>query len=77
MGAQLKLLEEWNSTRSLAERVANLRAGTGSVLAGTGLALAKGLTVFDDLAADALTGSSGMDWLFLDAADSGNAEVIN
>jgi uncharacterized repeat protein (TIGR01451 family) len=76
--ALLKVLEEWNSTRTFPGRVANLRAGVGPVLAGTGLSLVKGVTVFDDLEADDLNGSSGMDWLFLDAADSSaNGELTN
>jgi len=66
----LKLLEEWKSPRMFAERVANLRAGAGPVLAGTGLKFANGVTVFDDLEADALTASAGTDWLFLGATDT-------
>jgi Ca2+-binding RTX toxin-like protein len=63
----MKLLEEWTSSRAYATRVANLRAGTGPVLGGTGRSLSAGVTVFNDTAVDQLTGSSGMDWFFFDA----------
>jgi Ca2+-binding RTX toxin-like protein len=64
--ALLRLLEEWSSGRSYAERVANLRDGSGPLLGGTGLRLQKGTTVFDDPDGDAMTSSSGVDWFFSD-----------
>ncbi len=64
--ALLRLSAEWGSGRSSAERVANLRDGSGPLLGGTGLRLRKGTTVFDDLEADVLTSSSGVDWFFFD-----------
>lgn len=73
----LKLLDEWKSPRTFTERIANLRAGAGPVLAGTGLSLANGVTVFDDFAADVLTGSAGMDWLFLGVGDTSSGGEQN
>jgi hypothetical protein len=64
--ALLKLLEEWNSGRLYDERVANLRNGSGPILAGSGLSLRKGTTVFDDSDIDQLTGSPGSDWFLFD-----------
>jgi Ca2+-binding RTX toxin-like protein len=80
--ALLKLLDEWNSSRPYATRVADLRAGTGPVLGGTGLSLKKGVTVFDDTDADTLTGSAGADWFVYDAlrdklTDRGSTEITN
>lgn len=62
----LKLWEEWTSSRPYTERLANLRDGVGPVLGGTGLRLHKSMSVFDDLNADVLTGSAGLDWFFFD-----------
>jgi uncharacterized delta-60 repeat protein len=74
------ILAEWTSTRDYATRVANI---TG---AGTGASFAARLnggfflrvtgdqattTVYDDGAADVLTGSSGQDWYFANLAGSG------
>ena len=60
--ALFALLAEWNSPRTLAERIANLRTGAGPLLAGR--KLVKGETVFDDGVQDVLTGGAGNDWLF-------------
>jgi Ca2+-binding RTX toxin-like protein len=66
----LKLYTEWNSTRSYADRIANIQDGKGPVLAGSGLSLKQGLTVFDDSDADTLTGSAnGLDWFFIGPKD--------
>jgi Ca2+-binding RTX toxin-like protein len=65
----LKLHEEWNSSRSYADRIANLQNGTGPVLAGLGLSLKDGTTVSSDSDADQLTGSAGMDWFFIDSIE--------
>ncbi len=64
--ALLTLLAEWTSSRSYAQRVANLRNSAGPVLAGTGLSLQMGITVFDDGDWDTLTGSAQLDWFFFD-----------
>lgn len=61
--ALLALLDEWNSDRPFATRVARLRAGV-TVPGGTTARLLAGTTVFDDGDVDRLTGSAGQDWLF-------------
>lgn len=67
-----RLLAEWNSPRSVANRINNLR---GNIITGTplnqGYFLTQapgGRTVFDDGAIDTLFGSTGSDW-FIAAAD--------
>ncbi|MGH7177023.1 MAG: hypothetical protein ACREJC_06570, partial [Tepidisphaeraceae bacterium] len=67
-GILLKLADEWFSTRSYSDRVANIQNGTGPILGGTGRSLTFGATVFSDTAIDQLTGSSGSDWFFFDVA---------
>ncbi|HMC12232.1 MAG TPA: hypothetical protein VKH44_13115, partial [Pirellulaceae bacterium] len=62
------LMDEWTSTRSFDERASNLRLGTGDVLQGTGLTLARGTTVFD-LGHDKLTGGSGQNLLFTNTGE--------
>jgi hypothetical protein len=64
--ALLALLAEWDSDRGYADRVANLRAGSGPILAVPGYKLQKGLNVLDDGDFDLLTGASGQDWFFFD-----------
>ena len=59
-----KLLAEWISSRLYGERVANLRAGTGPILGGTGITLVKGASVLDDGAGDMLQGGLDLDWFF-------------
>jgi Ca2+-binding RTX toxin-like protein len=56
------LLSEWTSTRSFAERVANLSEGTGDILDGTDLALVG--TTIQSAGHDKLTGGSGENLLF-------------
>jgi hypothetical protein len=78
----MKLLDEWNSSRSYATRVSNLRAGTGPVLSGTGRSLTVGVTVLNDTSADQLSGAAGMDWFFYDPAtdtitDKASIETTN
>ncbi len=81
------IMQEWNSTRSYAQRVYNLSNGTG----GSGLDSSTfsnrangnymligddviGQTVFTDNEVDKLTGSSGADWFFANlVADNGGA----
>jgi Ca2+-binding RTX toxin-like protein len=62
--ALLALLQEWNSTRTLEERVANIRASNGPILLNTGYRLQKSETVFDDGDEDILNGAAAVDWLF-------------
>jgi fibronectin-binding autotransporter adhesin len=72
------LMAEWTSDRSYGARVADLMGDvtshdyTATRLNGSYFLRADsaGATVFDDLAADVLTGSSGQDW-FLFNADGG------
>jgi len=76
------LLEEWTSSRTRPERIANLHSGTGPVLDGTGYRLENGTTVFADGAADVLNGAAGIDWFFFLAGEDkvnglGNDEQIN
>jgi hypothetical protein len=65
----LAILNEWNSTRTYAERVANINGtGQGSRLNGSYF-LKKGnqATVFEDTNIDTLTGAAGSDWFFVDS----------
>jgi Ca2+-binding RTX toxin-like protein len=62
--AIMSILAEWNSLRPLAVRRANINgSGVGPRLNGNNF-LKPGSTVFDDGAADKLTGSAGSDWFF-------------
>ena len=66
------IMAEWTSTRSFADRVANLRgAGNGPRLNGNYFLKTTGpdATVFDDGAADRLTGGAGSDWFFIGLGD--------
>jgi PKD domain/RTX calcium-binding nonapeptide repeat (4 copies) len=68
------IMAEWTSSRSYADRVANLRGlGSGPRLNGDFFlkSAGPGATVFEDGSADQLTGSSGLDWYF-----SGLGDVI-
>ncbi len=67
--ALLALLTEWTSSRSYAERVANLRAGSGPVLDGTGWMLETDETVFNDNDEDELNGAADQDWFFFAAEE--------
>jgi hypothetical protein len=78
----MRLQDEWNSSRSYDQRIANIRAGSGPILGGSGISLSKGTTVFDDSSFDQLTGSAGSDWFFFDptrdqATDKASTEVVN
>lgn len=62
------VLAEWNSSRTYAQRTANLTDGSGSTTRlNGGYFLVAGSTVLDDLAIDSLVATSGSDWLFYDA----------
>ncbi|WP_406696632.1 YDG domain-containing protein [Singulisphaera sp. Ch08] len=73
--ALAEILSEWNSSRSYATRVANLKGpGTGPRNNGSTFLIAEGTsaTVFDDGAVDVLTGSAGLDWFLFDVDGDGN-----
>jgi acrosin len=61
-GTLMELLAHWQSADSYAARV--------SVLRNTWRPLVLGSTVFDDGAADRLTGGGGMDWFFAGSGDT-------
>jgi hypothetical protein len=67
--ALLKLLGEWNSSRSYDARTANIVNGAGPILGPNGPKLKKGVTVFDDTQSDWLSGGSGRDWYFANSSD--------
>jgi Ca2+-binding RTX toxin-like protein len=54
------IMQEWTSDRSYATRVQNLATGAN------GLPKLDATTVFNDTAADTLTGGSYLDWFFAD-----------
>jgi Ca2+-binding RTX toxin-like protein len=63
--ALFSLLKEWSSTRSLAQRVKNIRTGSGPVLRSLGLRLQAGQSVVDN-EVDTIFGEGGADWFFAD-----------
>ncbi|HUE75030.1 MAG TPA: choice-of-anchor Q domain-containing protein [Pirellulaceae bacterium] len=63
--ALLAILAEWNAPGKYGNRVHNIRTGAGG-LAGTGIQLVKGTTVFADDSVDRLSGGNGRDWFFND-----------
>jgi Ca2+-binding RTX toxin-like protein len=63
--ALFSLLKEWSSSRSLAQRVRNIRTGAGAALRSTGLRLEAGQTVIDN-EVDTFIGEGGADWFFAD-----------
>ena len=78
-----KVMEEWNSTNSFADRLANLRSAssqTANALNGTSYLLP---VVMDDTSADEidmLQGSSGNDWFLYRAGEdkvAGQIEAVN
>ncbi len=72
--ALMSILAEWQSADSYATRISKLRSSYNPPLA-------LGTTVFDDGAADKLTGGAGMDWLFAGSLDTitdyQGGEVVN
>jgi hypothetical protein len=60
------ILAEWTSSRSFAERVANLAAGVGP---GNAFKLVKNETILDDAAVDQLFGGTNQDWFLAFASD--------
>jgi hypothetical protein len=77
VAALCAIMAEWTSERSYAERTANLRGTTSGGLNGAYVLETEGAgaTVFDDDAADVLTGSAGQDWFFANL-DSGVLDRI-
>ncbi len=67
--ARSSLRAEWNSARTYSQRVANMSAGTGPILDGTGVRLQEGFSVIPDSDADYLFGESGQDWFFANIGD--------
>ena len=69
------ILNEWTSTRSYAQRTANLLGtGTEARLNGSYF-LQPDETVYDDNAKDILTGCAGRDWFFANVALDGNDDA--
>jgi Ca2+-binding RTX toxin-like protein len=71
------VMAEWTSSRSYADRVANLRGlGTGLRINGDYFLKTSGpdATVFDDGSADILTGGAGLDWFFAGIAGTINGQ---
>ena len=68
---------EWTSSHTYAQRVANLRDGSGTPgqALNDGAYLVADVTVLDDDAADVLTGDSGSDWFFANV-DGSPPDVI-
>ena len=62
LGDLMDILARWQSADSYATRVSNLRVGYRSLVAGT--------TVFDDGAADRVSGAGGTDWFLVGANDA-------
>ncbi len=75
------LLAEWTSARDYATRVANITGtGSGARLNGGNFLRVTGdlatTTVYDDGAADVMTGTSGQDWYFANLAGTGVLDRI-
>jgi uncharacterized repeat protein (TIGR01451 family) len=64
--ALLAIQAEWTSSRSLNQRMADLRSGSGPFLSPLGVKLVAGATVFDDADVDTLFGGADLDWFFAD-----------
>jgi Peptidase M10 serralysin C terminal len=68
------ILNEWQRTdETYAQRIADLRAGTGFAL---GHKLVLGTTVLDDAFVDVLKGNGGLDWFFANLGPSGTTDTI-
>ena len=82
----MRIQNEWNRAGAgYAERVSHLEGLTGGGLNAPYFLKGQGpnATVFDDAAADTLTGGGGSDWFFarrarrvLDDVDSGGGETV-
>ena len=62
-----RIMQHWTTDDTYASRVAELRDGSGAMLAGTKLLANE--TVFDDDSVDRVRGSWGLDWFFASAQD--------
>lgn len=63
------ILADWDAGLDYADRVIQLRTGTGPSTTGTGVRLrsaAGSTTVFDDGSVDRLLGKQALDWFFAD-----------
>jgi hypothetical protein len=70
------ILAEWTSARTFAERVNNLRDGSGTTSRNNGsIFLTNGLTVFDDGDADSLTGNAGTDWFVFNGSNDVGTDI--
>jgi hypothetical protein len=68
------ILNEWQRTdKTYAQRIADLRAGTGFA---AGHMLVRGATVLDDAFVDVLKGNGGLDWFFANLGPSGTTDTI-
>jgi hypothetical protein len=68
------ILNEWQRTDiTYAQRIADLRAGTGLA---AGHKLVRGTTVLDDAFVDILKGNGGLDWFFANPGPSGTQDTI-
>jgi hypothetical protein len=63
------VLSEWTSSRSYADRVANL-LGTGTGVRANGDTFLNDATIFDDGVRDILTGGTGFDWFIYNTSGS-------
>ena len=76
--ALLAMLREWNSSRTFAQRVANLRGEGTEPRENEDFFLLPDVTYFDDDAEDLLSGGPDSDWLLNDADDEvilGNGDL--
>jgi uncharacterized protein (TIGR03118 family) len=72
--ALLQILAAWSSTDAYANRVNQLRSGSG------GVPRLDATTVFDDGVSDSLAGEQGLDWFFAgrgDSVDTTGTEQVN
>ncbi|MBA2708671.1 MAG: PKD domain-containing protein [Gemmatimonadaceae bacterium] len=70
------IMAEWTSGRTYAERVSNVRNGTGSATRDNGnYFISPDVTAFDDDATDTLSGGGGRDWYVVEG-DAPNADII-
>ena len=79
------IMAEWTSSRSYADRIANLRGAgaacdlanrkNGNVFLRTSPSVTR--TVFDDAALDLLTGGGGLDWFMADLSATIKDVVID
>ena len=72
-----RIMAEWTSNRTYAQRTAAISGAAGGANSATYLRVDSTMaTVHDDNAADLLTGSSGVDWFFANLALDDNDDAI-